>query len=136
MLRFFYDLWFAYSVKQSKESFHIGYFSCKEKVEKTINQLKVQPGFCDHPTSCFKIQKFGIDLPTDCNKSSVTFFVPSYEREEPDGDFWELFGVFLSEQEAKAELEKHQKKYPVGTFDISAWKVDRSINWREGFSPF
>ena len=136
MLRFFYDLWFEYSVKKLKQSFHIGYFSCKEKVEKTINQLKVQPGFCNHPTSCFQIQKFGIDFPADREKSGATLFVLSYEREDTNGDYWEILGVFLFEQEAKAKLNKYRRKYSVGSFDISTWKVDCSIEWREGFSSF
>ena len=143
MKRYFYDLWFEYdNADKYKSSFHIGYFSSLKKVKENILYLKNQPGFCDYPIECFQYQKFGVNINEKItNKSGIILYVLSHEYENEQGeDCWVVFGAFGSELEAKKEWSKYLKKkiykeHPNG-FILSQWKVDYSIERKEGFSYY
>lgn len=139
MRKYFYNVYFHYEREETSNSFNIGYFSSKEIAVKVVSDLKNAPGFCEYPLECFNIEKRGVEFETDIDKSNCTIFVLTHEYTLDNVvDIVTEFGLYRSEQLAQVELEKQVKRNPYKNhkegFSIACWKVDRDIQWKEGFT--
>lgn len=60
-MEFVYKVDHVYEVDDIEEVKFIGVFSSIEKAREAVNELILQPGFKDHPTDAFQINKIKID---------------------------------------------------------------------------
>ncbi|WP_251617669.1 hypothetical protein [Pumilibacter muris] len=144
MRKYFYNLYFCYSIDNSQEkavsNFNIGYFSSQLEAKKVIEKLKTQPGFCDYSIDCFVIRKCAVNFSKEiCSKKEVVLYVLTHEYMTDEFEsIWTEFGLFEDKKAAIVELSKHKNKEPYKNylegFDISKWRVDKDIQWQEGFS--
>lgn len=149
MLKYFYYLYFQYEVEKDAEgmpvhsTFNLGYYSTKKKAIDKIAKYKNLVGFKEHPITCFKIVKQGIQFDMEIeDKSLVEIHELSHEYEDEEGyDYPTIFGIYSTKEKAQLELDKQKMKSPYknypNNFFISTIKVDSEITgWEEGFTSW
>ncbi len=144
MIKYFFNLYFQYKLSDETteenltSTFNLGYFSSKKKAIEAISFYKTKPGFSGFDLNCFKIQKFGVHFESEISKEQVELYELSFESDNLVEDSeWVLFGIYSSEELAREELLRQQKKrkYKCNTngFNIEKRKVNKDLSWKEGF---
>lgn len=141
MIKFFYNLYFHYEDENGLgNTCNIGYFSTKKKAEKILEIYMKKPGFREYSNECFVIKKIGVNFSKAVNdKSKVVLYECGHDffAKTDEEDEWIVFGTYSTRILAEQEIEKQKckKKYKnhITGFSISKWRVDRDLEWQEGF---
>ena len=120
----------------------IGFYSKREKAEKTIEKFKQIVGFKDFPQNFYiekeKVNEGAIvrEENTVSNNELKSVFFLSHMHEKDEYDFILSLGIFSSFEKAQQELDylkntDEYKEYP-DEFYIAEYKIDED-NWESGF---
>ena len=143
MLKYFYEVFFSYDGDDnSTNSFEIGYFSTPKKAREIIEILRFKQGFSEHNLGSFSVNKVGVNFDELINnKSGISLYVLSHIYEDECGyDIWTTWGPFESMSKAiderNIQMKKGMYKKFIQGFSVSEWKVDKTIEWLDGFCSF
>lgn len=142
MIKYFYQVEYAYEENGKRQNFNLGVFSTLKNANKKVSLCKNQLGFSKYPDG-FEITKFGVNFKNNIVKKTgihLFFIYHEYSILEEDEwyDYWVQFDCFSTYFEAKSKLaylKKHTrlgKKYP-DNFMIDKVIVDNYNDWAEGF---
>lgn len=120
------------SYEGHSENFTIGIFNTKEQAEETaLYYLKNVRGFCDFPFTYHIIEK-NVSIPDTITQDEV-WIVQGWNV---NGNSDEIDIIespcFLTETEAKLELQRMRDTYQRTEWTVDCWRIGE-LNWREGF---
>ena len=123
-------IYVTYIGKIISREFWLGVFDSWEKTEKAIAHYKQQPGFSDYPDG-FYIRPIKISNAEKVYRASY-----SYVGKSEADDIELSFGLFISFEEAHAEIECWKQYLPNASeedFSLCICRINQ-MDWQEGFS--
>ena len=114
------------------EDFMIGLFRTRLLAEKTAAfYLQNVKGFCDYPCTCSVHEKSIVGAQD--GEPGIVFMIQGWDTDENQDESNVIESpCFVSEAEARAELERMKSAQPRAEWVINRWEVDRT-HWQEGF---
>lgn len=114
------------------EDFLIGFFRTRSKAEQTAAYyLKNVKGFCDYPCTYSILEKAIMDA--QAAEPDEVFLVQGWDTDENLNEIDIIESpCFVSETQAKTELERLRNTQPRAEWVINRWKIDQ-VHWQEGF---
>ena len=122
----------ALSNENHSEDFMIGLFRTRSKAEQTAAfYLQNIRGFCEYPCT-YSILEKSIVGEQDGEPDEV-FLVQGWDTDENQDEINMIESpCFVSEEEARAGLERLKSAQPRAEWVINRWKIDQA-HWQEGF---
>ena len=122
----------ALSNENHSEDFMIGLFRTRSKAEQTAAfYLQNIRGFCEYPCT-YSILEKSIVGEQDGEPDEV-FLVQGWDTDENQDEINSIESpCYVSEVQAKAELERMRSAQPRAEWVINRWKIDQA-HWQEGF---
>ena len=113
------------------EDFMIGLFRIRSKAEQTAAfYLQNIKGFCEYPCTYSILEKSIVDMQTA--EPDEVFLVQGWDTDENQDEINVIeSSCFVSEAEAKAELERMKSAQPRAEWVINRWEIDQA-HWQEG----
>lgn len=122
----------ALSNENHSEDFMIGLFRTRSKAEQTAAfYLQNIKGFCDYPCTYSIFEKAIVDAQT--TEPDVVFMIQGWDTDENQDEINVIESpCFVSEAEARAELERMKSAQPRAEWVVNRWQIDEA-HWQEGF---